>query len=270
MGEKLRTKKYSSICITTYYDKTFEKLGNIALKSMEKYGKKFKIDVIRYERKLSNRPPAWNKILVVKELLKKYDFVIWMDSDAVFVRFDVDIRKEIKKGKDFYISLIEFNGKVVPNSGFFITRRSKWSIDFLNRVWNKKEYIYHNYWENAAIIDLLGYESVLSRNKYKVLINNFLHKTGTKVFFVNFLNALRLSRFIYKLLDGFEAKQKETVSKSKHSMKKVKWLNRKWNSLPGKAKVPNAIVNHYPARSYEERLKKMSEDLEKAGIKQYK
>src|SRR3989344_1012987 len=94
------------VCMTTYFDRNFSSMGRLCLKSVKKYAKKYGFDVKLYNKISSKRPPAWNKILVIQKLLKdpkKYDFILCVDADAIFVRFDEDIRKEIKPDKDFYL-----------------------------------------------------------------------------------------------------------------------------------------------------------------------
>jgi len=152
---KRKSKEYS-ICLTTYFDQGFSELGNLCLKSMEKYAKKFNMDVKLMNDIKSDRPVAWNKILIVKKLLETYDFVFWVDSDALFVNFNEDIRNEIEEGKDLYLVKHFIKGRFVPNSGSFLIRKSEWSNNFLYAIWSREKYVYHNYWENAAVIELLG------------------------------------------------------------------------------------------------------------------
>ena len=101
----------------------------------------------------------------------------FFDADALFVRFDEDMTDLIEKGKDLYLVKHEIEGRVVPNTGAFLIRNSKWSRNLLDAIWNKKEYIDHPWWENAAIIDLFGYHVLLAEQKP----NNFNYKLLEKV-----------------------------------------------------------------------------------------
>ena len=105
MEKKIKDKNIS-VCMTTYFDKNFEKIGNICLKTLKVYAKKYGLDIRLYNNIKSNRPPAWNKILLIQKLLqdkKDYDFVFWIDSDALIINFDKDIREEIESAKDLYL-----------------------------------------------------------------------------------------------------------------------------------------------------------------------
>lgn len=48
----------------------------------------------------------------------------------------------------------------VENAGVILARRSPELLEFLRAVWRRTEYTDHNWWENAAILDLLGRELV--------------------------------------------------------------------------------------------------------------
>ena len=45
----------------------------------------------------------------------------------------------------------------VPNTGVLMVRATRAADDFLGLVWDQARYIDHPWWENAAVIDLLGY-----------------------------------------------------------------------------------------------------------------
>lgn len=266
MEKKVKDKNIS-VCMTTYFDKNFERIGNMCLKTLKVYAKKYGFDIRLYNNIKSNRPPAWNKILLIQELFqdeKDYDFIFWIDSDALFVDFDEDIRKEVEIGKDFYLVKHFIKDREVPNTGSFLIRNSEWSKRFLTDVWNKKKHIYNKWWENAAVNELLGFK--IEENKKKQFILSWLYKLKIKNIVTNTINRLGLRKFISKSYNEnrsyFPVKTKIIESR----LDKVKWLDKKWNSLPGVSESPNPIVNHYPAKPFEERLKLMKGDLEKLNI----
>jgi hypothetical protein len=96
------------------------------------------------------RPPAWYKIKVILDAIKKYDgYIVWMDADSVIHNNDVSIESYLDKNK-FYI-VKDFNQ---INTGFFIVKSCKEIVDFFEKVWSLVEYIDHIWWEQAAIIHL--------------------------------------------------------------------------------------------------------------------
>jgi hypothetical protein len=94
-------------------------------------------------------------------LQQEYDFVFWIDSDAIFVRFDKDIREETRSGKDLYLVKHHIGGRDVPNTGVLLIRNSRWSQGLLDRLWAMAQYTNHKWWENAALLDILGYRNLL-------------------------------------------------------------------------------------------------------------
>ena len=265
--EQTKHEKHS-VCITTYFDKSYKEMGELSLKTIRKYAEVHGFDVRLFNKLKTNRPPAWNKILIVQRLLKdtkKYDFVLWVDSDALFVRFNEDIRKEIQPGKDFYLT--KHDG---PNTGLFLIKSSEWSKKFLEDTWNFKKYIYHNLWENAAINDLLGYRDTLVFNKYKIFIKEILYKLKCKNLITNLIGGTQINKYIYNLFEKptksnqDNVNQKEKNKNIDRELQKVKWLDSKWNSVPD---YPSSkpIIKHYPSIPHQERLRRMIEDFK--GIK---
>jgi hypothetical protein len=56
------------------------------------YCSKHGYDYHCYNKSLDEtRPPAWSKILAIKEQLNNYDWVLWLDSDARIMNFDKKI-----------------------------------------------------------------------------------------------------------------------------------------------------------------------------------
>ena len=107
------------------------------------------------------RPPAWSKIALVRDLLERYDEVLWVDADAIFLDISKDIADLLRPGKDLYLVehvYEEDDSWRSANTGVFLVRASDWSRRFFERVWAAEQYIDHPWWENAAVLDLLGYE----------------------------------------------------------------------------------------------------------------
>jgi len=258
--------KYS-ICLTTFFDKNFQNIGNICLKSMKKYADKYGYDIRIMNDFKTNRPAPWFKIKIIEKLLndkKNYDFVFWIDADALFVRFDEDIGNEIIPNKDLYLVKHFIRGREVPNTGSFLIRNSEWSKEFLKKVWSKKEFIYNKWWENGAVNYLLGYRT--EHNRKKEIILSILYKLKIKNLVTNTINKIGLRS---QITDFSESQTKRSPSgPNNKNIEKVGWLNLKWNSFP---EVPEStskkpIINHYPAMPYEKRLKSMIKDFSKIKI----
>ncbi len=152
------------ICLLSYFDENYKSLGEISSKAIEKYAKKFGYDSFIYKKRIAiDRPSSWHKIKLIEDAFQKgYEYVFWIDADALIVDCSVNIRDEIEKTKYLYLVAHPMDKKLVPNLGIFFIKNCSWSKALLQKMWNKKAYINHKWWENAAFIELLGINSLLS------------------------------------------------------------------------------------------------------------
>ncbi|MBS3085517.1 hypothetical protein J4225_02420 [Candidatus Pacearchaeota archaeon] len=268
MKDKIKEQK-PKICLTTFFDKNFEHIGKICLKGMRRYAEKYGYDIIAYTKPLTTRPPAWNKIAIIRQLLnsqKDYDFVFWVDSDTIFMRFDKDIAKEISPNKDVYLTKFNAQGQDRPSTGVMLICNSNWSKQLLQVIWNKKQYIYNKLWENAALDDVLGYKHIIDRKPFKEFLLGIAHKLKIRNYIPKLKKMLSFKKlgFTQKSKNklGFKNINKKIINNPKSKwLEKVKWLDSKWNALCYEPLPRNRIINHYPAMSIQERLKQMVADV---------
>ncbi len=108
-----------------------------------------------------SRPIAWSKIpFLLSELRKNCDknCVIWLsDADVLLTNMELSVESHILPVFPVNKSLLWCRDSCGNwNSGNIFIRPNKWSIDFFERVWNYTEALYHIWWENKAMIDLLA------------------------------------------------------------------------------------------------------------------
>ena len=106
------------------------------------------------------RPASWSKVKLIRELLPEYDFVFWIDADAIIVDLERDLLAEVTEDADAWFARhpqAYDAGAAVLNAGVFLVRSTPFAEDLLGAVWSAEEFIDHNWWENAALLDLLGY-----------------------------------------------------------------------------------------------------------------
>ena len=169
--------KRKRICVTTYYDSAFSAIGSLCYQSIRRYAEQYGMDAMLPVNVVSDRPAPWHKILVIKELFAHgYEFVFWIDADAIFVDFTRSIEHVIETGKNLYLVKHKINTNDVPNTGAFLLKNDRWSHAFLDAIWEKRQYIHHKWWENAAVIDILGYHSLLHENQPDILNMDLLSK----------------------------------------------------------------------------------------------
>jgi hypothetical protein len=217
------------ICLTTAFNEAYREMGSVCVGSLERWAAAADM-TLRVHDSLpdTGRPPAWAKIPVIHRLFDEgFDYVLWVDTDAVVVRPEADIRTEIVPDRDLYLVKHRLTGDPmpgvtvildVPNTGVMLLRNSPWTIDFLGRVWAKKEYAAHRWWENAAVIDILGY---------------------------------------HRLLDGAAVN-----TPVEEELAHVQWLDCNWNTLPGECEGEAPIIRHHTrATDYAARVAAMRADL---------
>ncbi len=107
----------------------------------------------------SDRPVSWSKVTLLRRLLETYDLAVWIDADAAVVDPTVDIADSLH-GRDL-MGLVghrtEEGDDPILNCGVWVLRSHRLTRRFLEDVWNSTGYIGHRWWENAAVLDLLGY-----------------------------------------------------------------------------------------------------------------
>jgi len=125
----------------------------------------------------SNWHPTWIKIDVLKKYLPLYDYVVWIDADAVFVNQDIKIEDLINDGVDLVIPKLEMD-RVSGNmwthttTGFMIWKNSEWSNNILNTLWSEpKDYRFTFFHEQSRLDELIydkftvqGGENILNKN----------------------------------------------------------------------------------------------------------
>lgn len=129
------------IAVFMWYDSKISFFADINYKINKAYCDKHNIEIICCnQRRYDDRPPVWERIPLILHYIDNYDYAIWIDADAHFYIdgenivdliakysnynfiFSNDIPKSIKEG--ILVSI---------NTGFFIVKNTKYSIDFLHK-----------------------------------------------------------------------------------------------------------------------------------------
>src|SRR3990167_8024976 len=71
-------------CIVTHASGPHEELLPISEPGFRDFAQRHGYDFVVGE-KLTDRPPAWNKVYLILEMLAKYSDVLWLDADLVIV-----------------------------------------------------------------------------------------------------------------------------------------------------------------------------------------
>ncbi len=154
------------------------------------------------------RQSGWIKIEAIRSALdSNFDFIFWIDVDAVIVRREIDVRTVAVDNADLHMAwhgpdtsklqVVDF----VPhfNNGVMLIRVTDWSRNFFKRTWEVGQ-LPHHWSDQATVLHLLGYDNCLELGPERP----------------DEPNRSRLAR-----------------------------LDTAWNSAPGLAIAPDPIINHY-------------------------
>lgn len=132
------------------------RLLDVALPAFREYAETHGYDLIVQAPLECERPPSWWKIPILHAALAEYGEVLWMDCDVAIVDGSVDVADEIPR--DAWQALVRHHTPdgEVPNMGVWFLRRPLRLI--LAEVWKRLEYVNHPWWEQAAMLDELGYQ----------------------------------------------------------------------------------------------------------------
>lgn len=105
-----------------------------------------------------NKPIAWSKIPFLLHVCKSLPegALIWQsDADVLITNPELTVEEQmlclLPEDKDMLLTL-DACGHI--NSGNILFRNTAWSRDFWKRVGEMKQFTYHLWWENAAMIAL--------------------------------------------------------------------------------------------------------------------
>jgi hypothetical protein len=118
-----------------------------------------------------------DKIDVLKTYLPIFDYVVWIDADAVFYNQDIKIEDFIEDGVDLIIPKMELdqttkNVWTNTTTGFMIWKNSEWSKNTLDELWNNpKQYKVEFFHEQTRLdeilkskFELIGGENILNKD----------------------------------------------------------------------------------------------------------
>ena len=119
----------------------------------QKWGYDLIIDTIP-STDLEGREPAWGKIPFLRKLIRldRYQWIMWMDMDAFFMRFDLPVHQLISDKGDLIITK-DWHG---INTGVFFMRSCPYSTFLLSQMWSVPEHFWEPWYEQSALMALLG------------------------------------------------------------------------------------------------------------------
>lgn len=98
--------------------------------------------------------PCWLKIPAIAEALHEYDFVLYVDHDAVVLRDDKDAADALPREKSIGMINSFIGG---PCIGFVLTRPTSVSHLFWHQAWEIDAWKTADWTDNGQVLALLGY-----------------------------------------------------------------------------------------------------------------
>lgn len=144
-----------SKCIVTYADANHAELLATSLPTFKAFADRHGYDLLVGEEEMVDhtRPAAWHKVRMLNSALKIFDVAVWFDADLVVVDPSEDFTfSEIKL---FALVRHMAKGSEVPNSGMWALRRA--AAPLLKAMWDLEIFWNHGWWEQAALLTLMGY-----------------------------------------------------------------------------------------------------------------
>ncbi len=171
------------ICLATTYNQNYKEISKIVIPNMVRYCDKHNIDFYKTEIDLTNgRTWVWNKLAVLQKILPLYDWVLFIDTDCLFMNHNINLRQFID---DDYSIVI---GENFPTADWFkeYDRNLEFGVAFfhniditykiISEVYNDWTYVNHWWAEQYTLMKLLEknkeYNRAVKRIESKI-INTF-------------------------------------------------------------------------------------------------
>lgn len=113
---------------------------------------------LRFRPFAHDRPPAWNKVVAVRSLLEDFDTVVWIDADAMVMDPEPDVTAVATPERFLWMTKHHFQGEDQPNTGVLVVHAGDEARRFLDATWSVTHLVEHPWWEQAAMLHLLGFD----------------------------------------------------------------------------------------------------------------
>jgi hypothetical protein len=131
-----------------------EELLDIALPSFREFADRHGYDLIIGHVGDTARPASWMKIPILKDVLgARYDEALFIGADCVIT----DPTDDLDVPDGYWQAMVNHrnaNGEI-PNCDVWYLRHEMRPL--LGQIWAMTEYVEHGWWEQAAVLSLMGY-----------------------------------------------------------------------------------------------------------------
>lgn len=142
--------------IVTMGSGDYAQLLELSRPRMQEYGRLHGWEYIELSGLPPVRPASWLKIQPLIWMLEtEYDEVLWLGCDVLIVDMELDIGAQVPAGAWQGIVAHHTHEGEIPNCDVWLLRKPM--AKYLRLAWEMEQYIFHKWWEQKAILDLMGY-----------------------------------------------------------------------------------------------------------------
>jgi hypothetical protein len=176
----------ASVCIGEHIT-----LQEMAISRLNLYAKIHGYDVSICKDSLDlNRPPAWSKLLHIRNLMHVYDEIFWIDADALILDLSRDIKEVVERETDLAWVYHEYDNQRHPNSGVMYMKTNSKTQNLIVTAIEQRDLDLHPWWDQAALMRVLGKDSVVWPIGPGLLVNHLeIHEQALPVTW----NSIRLN-----------------------------------------------------------------------------
>lgn len=179
--------KASVVVVTSsyIYDRCMEPSGTKASLNKRNYADKHGYAFVARSREFAQqairpdqRRTVWGKIDAIQKVLPKYDWLFWLDMDAVVMNNEQSVEDLLEHVKTNYYKGNQFDQDIdfvivrpgtdkMINAGVFLIRNTAWSLQFLEQVQNRQEWYKQGpSYEQGAMWDVMRQEENRKRTLF--------------------------------------------------------------------------------------------------------
>jgi hypothetical protein len=222
-----------SLAIGDEYGKAIK----LCRKSLSEYCQKHNYTfVIQYTDIIENRDLMWNKIPLIRKILPKYDYVVWVDADMMIMNYDFHLERLIELYLGSRDMLLSCDSGNQINTGFWVIKNSPFSQDILSLIEHCPEIAGH--FHEQGVLNTLYYENRVNgiQNRIRILgeieqrlINATIYNYVIGDFLIHFLGVRNNERLSMLSNDHFP-RQKENEDDLWYKKRKD-WFEQKYSNV---------------------------------------
>ncbi len=144
-----------SRALVTFATGEFSRLLDLARPRFQEYADRHGYQLHETPPGLLLRPPSWLKVSQLIDALTWHEEALWIDADVAIVDGSRDVADEVPARSWQALVCHHTPDGAVPNCGVWLVRQPMRPI--LEHIWRMDRYVNHPWWEQAAMLDLLGY-----------------------------------------------------------------------------------------------------------------